>query len=202
VGRKPPDILEYTAIRREALDRMHLSTLAAERDLDFAYRPRADGFAARLWVMRRIDRGTYNKGTLAGWGIEMRDPAADRRLVEFCLGVPMEEYLSDGVPRALAKRALADRLPEEVLSERRKGLQAVDWHDGATASRAEIRAMIGAIASSRSVARLLDVERLQTLADDWPTSGWERDGIFQSYRLALLRGVSAGHFLKKASGAN
>ena len=34
--------------------------------------------------------GNYNKGTLAGWGIDVRDPTADRRLVEFCLTVPLE----------------------------------------------------------------------------------------------------------------
>ena len=33
----------------------------------------------------------------------------------------------EDVPRALALEALADRLPPEVLNERRKGIIAVDW---------------------------------------------------------------------------
>ncbi len=114
----------------------------------------------------------------------------------------MEEYLSEGVPRALAKRALADRLPTQVLRERGRGLQAVDWHEGLTAARSEARAMVERIASSRPVTHLLDVARLQRLVDDWPTGGWERDDVVQAYRLALLRGLSVGHFLTKASGAN
>jgi asparagine synthase (glutamine-hydrolysing) len=62
--------------------------------------------------------------------------------------------------------------------------------------------MIERIAASRPVARLLDVERLQRLVEDWPAGDWERDEVMQAYRLALLRGLSVGHFLSKASGAN
>jgi asparagine synthase (glutamine-hydrolysing) len=40
--------------------------------------------------------------------------------------------------RSLAKRALADRLPQAVLNETKKGYQAVDWHEGLTAARAEV----------------------------------------------------------------
>ena len=43
---------------------------------------------------------------------------------------------------------------------------------------------------------------MHALVENWPTSGWERNDIIRRYRLALLRGISAGHFLRKASGAN
>jgi asparagine synthase (glutamine-hydrolysing) len=48
----------------------------------------------------------------------------------------------------------------------------------------------------------LDIQRLQGLVEKWPDDGWERHDIASSYRLALLRGVSAGHFLRKASRSN
>jgi asparagine synthase (glutamine-hydrolysing) len=83
-----------------------------------------------------MDQGNYNKGVLGGWGVDMRDPSADRRLVEFCLSVPPEQFLAGGVPRSLARRAFADRLPPEVLRERRKGYQAADWFEGMSVSRA------------------------------------------------------------------
>ena len=201
LGRKQ-DILEYTAIRRDCLVELNLAALASERDLDFSYRPRKDGFAMRLWVMGRVDSGNAHKGTLAGWGIDYRDPTADKRLVEYCLGIPTEQYLADGVPRALAKRALADRLPKAVLTERKKGYQAADWHEGLTAARADVAAELDRLAVCVPAAKTLDIDRMKHLVENWPISGWERDDVIQPYRLALLRGIAAGHFLRKASGAN
>jgi asparagine synthase (glutamine-hydrolysing) len=196
------NVLDYTAIRADCLAERNLAALARERDLDFYYRPWKDGFAMRLWVMSRIDNAEVNKGILAGWGIDWRDPLADKRLVEYCLGVPTEEYLADGVPRALARRAFSDRLPSAVLNERRMGLQAVDWHEGLTAARSEVAAEVDRLAACAPAAKVLDVEKMKRLIENWPTSGWEREEIEDRYRFALLRGISAGHFLRKTMGAN
>lgn len=196
------DVLEYTAIRPERLAEADLAAHALARDLDFAYRPWADGFAMRLWVMSRFDNGDLQKGMLAASGVDWRDPLADKRLIEYCLGIPTEEYLADGLPRALARQAFSDRLPQAVLNERRQGLQAADWHEGLTAARPEIAAELDRLAACVPAARVLDVEKMKRLVENWPTSGWEREEIEDRYRLALLRGISAGHFLRKVTGAN
>lgn len=196
------EILNYTAIRTARLRDLDLAALAQERNLDFSYRPWGDGFAMRLWVLNRVDPGNHNKGTLAGWGLDRPDPTADKRLVEYCLSVPTEQFVADGVPRALAKRAFADRLPQPVLNEQKKGYQAADWHEGLTSARAEVAAEVERLAACAPAAKILDIDRMRRLVENWPTSGWEREDVMQSYRLALLRGISAGHFLRKASGAN
>jgi hypothetical protein len=51
-------------------------------------------------------------------------------------------------------------------------------------------------------AKTRDFERMKSLVENWPSTGWERNEVMQPYRLALLHGISAGHFLRKASGAN
>lgn len=196
------EITDYTAIRPDRLDALDLRRLAAERGLDFAYRPRKDGFDTRLWVLRRMDRGNFNKGVLAGWGIDQRDPTADRRLVEYCLSVPMDQYLHNGELRSLGRRAFSDRLPAAVLDARRRGYQAVDWHEGLAAARTDIAGEIDRLAPCQPAARMLDVQRMRGLIATLPESGWERPEIMNAYRLALLRGVSAGHFLRKAAGSN
>lgn len=196
------DVLNYTAIRPERLAALDLEQIARERDLDFSYRPRRDGFAARIWVMRRVDMGNYNKGSLAGWQLDHRDPTADKRLVEYCLAIPTEHYLADGVPRALGRRALADRLPPALLRERRKGYQGIDWHEGLTAARNEVGAELERFAACGPAAQAIDVARLKTLLENWPTSGWNNQETIERYRLAMLRGIAAGHFLRKAMGAN
>jgi asparagine synthase (glutamine-hydrolysing) len=196
------DVLDYTAIRAERLAELDLAALASERDLDFSYRPWRDGFAMRLWNLGRSDPGNYNIGTLGGWGIDQRDPTADRRLVEYCLSIPTEHYLADGMPRALARHALADRLPQALLAQQKRGYQAADWHEGLSAARTEVAAELDRLAACAPAAKALDLARLKRLVDAWPASGWERQDVIDTYRLALLRGLSAGHFLRKASGAN
>jgi asparagine synthase (glutamine-hydrolysing) len=196
------DIRHYTAINNERLTSLDLPARARERSLDFSYRPWRDGFAVRLWVLRRVDLGNYNTGILGGWGVDQRDPTADQRLIEYCLSVPTEQFLRHGVTRSLGRRALADRLPQAVLAEKRKGLQAIDWHEGMTAARGAAKEEIDRLESCGPAAATLDLPRLHKLVDQWPKGGWEQEPVMQSYRLALLRGISTGHFLRKASGSN
>jgi asparagine synthase (glutamine-hydrolysing) len=196
------DIAQYTALNRTRLQELDLEARAHAHGLDFTYPPSKDGVAMRLWVLSRIDFGNYVKGTLGGWGIDMRDPTADRRLVEFCLSVPTHEFYRGGVARSLARRALGDRLPAEVLGARQKGLQAVDWHEALTASRSQIAEEVSNFAKIAPVARALDIARMNKLLENWPTGGWHRVEVVEHYRLALLRGISTGHFICRACGAN
>lgn len=198
-GRK---LTDYTAISREALQAFRIAERGAERGLDPSYRPRRDPLETRLWGLRRVDTGNYNKGSLAGWGIDVRDPTADRRLMEFCLRVPTDQYLRRGIRRALARTAFADRLPARIVNERLKGYQAADWHEGLEAGRDELRQELGRIEACGEAESTVDHVAMRGLAEAMPEGRWDEPGLTQRYRLALLRGVSAGHFLRKAAGSN
>jgi asparagine synthase (glutamine-hydrolysing) len=182
--------------------------LAALRDgsggkpLDVMFRPARDGFTARLLALTRTDLGTFNKGTLAGWGIDSRDPTVDRRVIEFCLQIPPRAWFRDGEPRALARLAWADRLPGPVISEKRRGLQAADWGARIGLAGDRLAAEIESIAACDAARQVLDVERMRALARNWPDQDWHRPELVVEYRLLLLRAISAGHFLRRAAGAN
>lgn len=197
-----PGLSGYSAIRAEAARDPALLARARDRGTDFAYQPTADPRGAQISLLGRVDFGNYIKGTLGGWGIDVRDPMSDRRLIEFCLSVPADQYLADGVPRALARRALADRLPAAVTGELRKGWQAADWYEGLSAARAVLAAEISAMAQDAVAARLIDTERMQAMIDHWPNGTWDQVEMVEHYRLALLRGISTGHFLRTAAGTN
>ena len=190
-------------LSRGEADGLRIEAAAAERGLDPAGRPRSDPREARLWMFRRVDGGNYKKGALAGWGVDQRDPAIDRRLVEFCLSLPLEQFLAGGWTRSLARRAFRDRVPATVLQERRKGWQAADWHEGLAAARASLPKEIEAIEACAPAARAIDTERMHRLVSDWPVDGnWHARSVTRDYRLALLRGISAGRFIRSATGAN
>ncbi len=50
-------------------------------------------------------------------GMENAAPLRDRRMVDFMLSLPADQLQRNGVPRFLARRALADRMPAETLAE-------------------------------------------------------------------------------------
>ncbi|HVZ54239.1 MAG TPA: asparagine synthase-related protein [Pseudolabrys sp.] len=195
-------VTRYSAIGRERLDKLDLAARARAHGHDPSNRPRIDPFGTRLWALRRIDLGNFNKGTLAGWGVDTRDPTIDTRLVEYCLAVPPEQYVSGGVPRALARRAFTDRVPAAILNERRRGLQGADWVGRLRGAKAQVREEVDRLQHNAAAARILDVARLQKLTADWPESGWNSNEVITDYQLAMLRGVSVGHFLRRASGDN
>jgi len=173
----------------------------AVRGQNLAHRPARDGFDDRLALLSAASAVTQ-QGVLAEWGIDVRDPTADKRLLEFCLGVPTEQFLRDGQTRALARRALADRLPAAVLDSPLTGYQGADWHEGLSADRAGLAAELARLEACAPAGRLLDLARLRRLIEQWPPGGWETQAVRDEYRLALLRGVSAGHFLRRVSGSN
>jgi asparagine synthase (glutamine-hydrolysing) len=195
----------HSALRQDALT--DLDARAATRGIDLSYRPWRDGRAMRLWGLDRVDMGPYNKGTLAGWGLDLRDPTADRRLIEWALSVPDEQYILGGEPRSLARRAFADRLPPALVGEHRRGYQAADWHVGPTAALAELTAELDGIERCHPADAVIDVDRLRTLVLDWPDFAmddprWNEPAITDRYRSMLLRGVAAGHFLRRAARSN
>ncbi|HEX8484515.1 MAG TPA: asparagine synthase-related protein [Sphingomonas sp.] len=152
----------------------------------------------RLAALRRIDLADYTKGALARWRIDERDPTSDRRLVEFCLSVPDEQFRLGGIPSSLARRAMADRIPPPVLRQRVRGLQAFDWHAGIADPKRDMGEVVPALAACAETARLLDIPRLQDAIDRWPSAGWHEAGVTRLYRHELLRALSNGDFLRRA----
>lgn len=190
----------YTALRSEHI--ADLARIGRGRQHDFSYRPWRSGFESRLWVLRRVDPGNYRMAALGGHGVDERDPTADRRLIELCLSLPSDFSLRNGVRRALGKAVVADRLPARVIDEPRRGYQAVDWHEGLIAGRAEIESELRALAHNPDVAGLVDLDRLQRSLADLPTAGWERPAVVERYRAAVLRGGSVARFVRRAGGGN
>lgn len=193
-------LTDYTALHPAAVG--SVLKRAVERRLDTSYRPRSDPLETRLWVLRRVDMGNYNKGWLAGWGVDVRDPTSDRRLIEYCLSIPTDEFLRDGTSRALAREAFADRVPSSILWERRRGYQGADWHQSLVADEGALNQELARIAACEQAGAVLNLGRLQSLGRNLPAHGWHKRATVEAYRLALLRGVSAGHFIRKGFGSN
>jgi asparagine synthase (glutamine-hydrolysing) len=152
----------------------------------------ANGYEARVHLLRNGAPGLLRKGALAGEGIEERDPLADRRLIEFSLRIPPEQLYWNGVQRPLARIALADRVPKSVIDLPVRGLQAADW--AARFTRKDAGEMLEEISTSHTAQDLFDLTRMRAAIDRWPTEDWNELPVHREYRQSLIGALSAGMF--------
>jgi asparagine synthase (glutamine-hydrolysing) len=122
----------------------------------------------------------------AAFRLDIRMPASDQRLFEFCIGIPEDQYLRQGCHRWLIRRALRGRLPDIVLNQQKSGAQAADWYPRLTRARSQIAEEMKRVAGNPDVAAVLDVRRLTALLDNWP----QKEPGEYSLEGMHLRGVS------------
>jgi asparagine synthase (glutamine-hydrolysing) len=71
--------------------------------------------------------GTATTKLSLRYGLWDRDPTNDLRVIRFCLSIPDEQYVLDGMDRSLIRRATANYLPEKVRRNfRTRGIQGAD----------------------------------------------------------------------------
>lgn len=71
--------------------------------------------------------GTFTTKLSTKYSIWNRDPTNDLRVVRFCLAIPDEQYVQNGLDRALIRRATNGVLPDKVrLNEKVRGIQGAD----------------------------------------------------------------------------
>ncbi|MGI8384797.1 asparagine synthase-related protein [Robertmurraya sp. P23] len=71
--------------------------------------------------------GTYGSKLSLRYGVVDRDPTNDLRVIRYCLSVPENQVVKNGLDRALIRRATEGYLPEDIrLNMLTRGLQGAD----------------------------------------------------------------------------
>ena len=130
------------------------------------------------------------------FGVDPRDPTADKRLIEFCLSLPDEQYLRRGQDRSLIRRAMQGKLPAAILNQTISGDQAQDWFVKMAPLREEFRQELQRMRHSEAAREIIDLERLEALVENWPGDDWFHEDAIVSYKNALQRGIAAGRFIR------
>ena len=138
----------------------------------------------------------------AGFGIDIRTPAFDRRLVEFCIGIPEDQYLRNGCDRWLIRRAMKGRLPDVVLYNKKIGDQAADWYPRLTRERNHIAEEVKRLAANVDVASIVDLQRLTAILDDWPERQPPEYSPEKRILLAIPQALGAAYFIENVTGVN
>lgn len=84
----------------------------------------------------------------AAFGLEVRDPTADVRVLAFTFSVPDRIFIDPetGLDRWLIRAAMRDHLPDQVRLNRRRGLQAADLAPRLRACAAEVEEALDELA--------------------------------------------------------
>jgi len=127
--------------------------------------------------------------------ISVSDPTRDKRIVEFCLGVPDQQYCRHGQTRLLLRRTMSGRLPDSVVWNRKLGRQGADWMYSFAAVRDEMADELERLWSSDAAARILDLDRMKGLFDRWPSLDQHSSHAERLYRHLFTRGLIAGKFI-------
>lgn len=201
---EPLDLYEHAMINPDRARASGVESLAGRMAGDMRNFHGADSRALRLAVMDRTDhRSLWRAATRRLYGVDMRDPTCDRRLIDLCLSMPEEQFVKGGHFRSLGRRALANVLPAEVLAERRRGLQAADWPTVMTDARQDLTTEVERLRASPAAARLVDLPRLEHMLADWPSGDrWASREVIWGYLSGLNRAVATGHFIRRVEGGN
>jgi asparagine synthase (glutamine-hydrolysing) len=166
---------------------------------DPTFTPPSDPFQAHVQLLR------LNCGVGAIWaekgpayGLEVRDPTMDKRLMEFCLAIPDDQYRLNGQDRALIRRAMQGLLPDEVRLNTRRGLQAADLGHRLLAELPQVQAVMVQLERSALARQVLDLPRmnrvLHALQKEVSAKTTQECGTI------LTRGMMVGMFLSRFDG--
>ncbi len=97
--------------------------------------------------------------------LEARPPARDRKIVEYCFGIPIQQYISGGKDRLLLRRAVQGVLPEENIWKRRMGYPKADSLKQLVKDYGEIKSAIQAFRTDGMVRSYINIDVLEDMAD-------------------------------------
>lgn len=206
IGAQTPidDPRTWCALNPDYMARMRVAERAAEQGFDARFRMGASSGAIRLAMIGNgaLEGADLDLGMTILHGIETRDPTAYRPLVEFCLGLPDDQFLRAGRKRWLAQRLLAGKVPPMVLREKRRGLQTADWALRLHRQRPDLLAELDRLAKDPDMAARFDLPGLRRTLHDW-SGGTPKDPVLAAQlRLALPRALVTARFIRHVDGRN
>ncbi len=197
-GRSPDPFDSWCPLRRDYAERAGVLERSASKGHDPLFLDLAN---SRDWRAATLAGGQGDGADTRLalellYGVPMRSPLGYRPLFELAVGIPDEQYLRNGETRWLARRLLEGRVPEQVRTERRLGIQSSDWPVRWRRERGQILAELEHLSSDPTVTEILDLPRLQRWIHDW--SGDDTVGGLETARIfcAAGRGLTAARYLR------
>lgn len=141
--------------------------------------------------------GTYGSKLSLRYSVWDRDPTNDLRVIRFCLSVPEEQYVRNGLDRALVRRSTKGYLPDKVrLNLRTRGVQGADGVHRMASQWNEFINELHQLSKDAQMAELLNMQIINeaiTKIKGAPNAEYAFDFEFR----ILMRSLILYRFMKK-----
>jgi asparagine synthase (glutamine-hydrolysing) len=198
--RAPEPWVRYSAVNREFAREWKITERMRQCGHDPEFKTIVDQREGRFKLIKpgRSILGFRWQESGAGFGLDVRDPTSDARLMEFCLSVPDDQYVRDGHDRWLIRRAMKDLMPAAVLDEKRRGLQAADIGRRLLAHLDEAEAALERIEHSELAGKYLELPLMRRTLD---VARHHLDAhVTRDLGTIFFRGLMVGLFLQQFEG--
>ncbi|PZD97720.1 asparagine synthetase B [Paenibacillus sambharensis] len=160
-----------------------------------------DGFEERRYYFRSPAllnmQGSSGAKLLMRYGIAERDPTADVRVIRFCMGIPLDQYVQNGMDRALVRRITKGYLPDEVrLNQRVRGVQGADWLHRVAGSWNRVRSELEQLCQDPTASSLINTSQIKAYLAQANEPGKVESAFRDEYRY-LMKCLIAYRFLKQ-----
>ena len=176
---------EYPLFKPALRDRMRGAATVADTRPPASYRSTIQQLYRPLDYADRLGLALHD--------IDLRDPTADRRLIEFCLSLPADQIVGAHGQRPIYDRAFADRVPEAVRTSPIKGFQGADWFE--IYDPEEIRAGFRRYSANSLVRELIELEQIDPILDSWPTVSGYRRASYDLYANHVMLALALASFV-------
>lgn len=138
--------------------------------------------------------GPYWHAMGASHHLEVRDPTADIRLIEYCLGLPEDQYVGREGRRLLIRRAMAGLLPDEARLSQVRARQGSDVPQRLAQDAEALEASMNDLATSPIARRYFDIDSLRRAQRSIVGGATGDAGLVSSG--SLLRAILIGRLLR------
>lgn len=173
----------------------------------FAEKQNYAEYINELMVMPRNPRDLQLKvlnphyGVLPFWSelgrhynLRATDPTADKRVLEFCTSIPNNQFYRKGTKKYLFKRSMKGILPDKVIFNPRKGVQAADFQNRLMPDLPEIISILESFQKSDICNYYLDVKKIKSAL---PLIEQDKFDSTQHLWHVLFKGIAFGLFLQR-----
>lgn len=143
--------------------------------------------------------GTSTTKLSLPYAVSERDPTSDPRVIRFCLSLPHEQYIQNGIDRSLIRRSTEGYLPDMVrMNIHARGVQGADWIYRMLPDWGDFRDQLHKLCQDSNASYYLNVPQIKQSLEKLGTKPKLEYAFDHNARL-LMRSLIAYRFLQQIS---
>ncbi|WP_026672547.1 asparagine synthase-related protein [Alkalihalobacterium bogoriense] len=133
-------------------------------------------------------------------GVWKRDPTNDKRVIQFCLSVPEEQYVQDGIDRALIRRATEHYLPNRIrLNQKNRGVQGTDWLHRMKPHWEKFLVEVDELKEDEELFKYVNAKVIEQARENIATREFDSNDAVNTHIKLLMRTIILSRFIKTFS---